>query len=359
MADHLNDRIRTVARQRNEFDAVLTSMMEGVIALGPDGKILNLNRAAASLLGIQAEAVRGKDIRSLVRSTPLLEFVSEVEESGEAKETEILLPGASTKILKSYGRILRDGQGESMGVLIVLNDVTQIKKLENIRKEFVANVSHELRTPITSIKGFVETLMDGALEDREEARRFLDIIDRHADRLSAIIEDLLTLSRIEVGQEGTQLERIDTPLRDVIEAALLMTEQKAQAKGIHVSIDCDDSVLAKINPPLMEQAILNLLDNAIKYSDENKDVHVQVSNSEEEIEISVKDQGMGIEHAHLPRLFERFYRVDKARSAEMSGTGLGLALVKHIAQAHKGHAEVQSEYGSGSTFTIHLPHEHP
>jgi two-component system phosphate regulon sensor histidine kinase PhoR len=237
----------------------------------------------------------------------------------------------------------------------VLHDVTELRRLENVRREFVANVSHELKTPVTAIKGFVETLRDGALDDRPQAERFLDIVARHAERLQAIIEDLLSLSRLEQEEGALDLPHLDTALTDVLQSAVQDCAVKAEARQMAVNVTCSPGLRARINAPLIEQAIVNLLDNAINYSKAGSTVWVEAAEEGADIILQVRDQGIGIPQQHLPRLFERFYRVDKARSREHGGTGLGLAIVKHIALVHGGRVSVSSAVGKGSTFTIYLP----
>jgi two-component system phosphate regulon sensor histidine kinase PhoR len=237
----------------------------------------------------------------------------------------------------------------------VLNDVTRLRKLENIRRDFVANVSHELKTPITAIKGFVETLTDGEQKNKQDTARFLKIIDKHVKRLVELIEDLLSLSRIEKEAESGEITLIKGNIRDILSTAIQLCEIKASSKQIELVLECDEEIIAMIDPPLLEQAVVNLLDNAIKYSNENGIVRIQASIVNNEINISVKDQGQGIEKIHQTRLFERFYRVDKARSRDLGGTGLGLAIVKHIVQAHGGSVKVESAPGKGSEFSISIP----
>jgi two-component system phosphate regulon sensor histidine kinase PhoR len=244
------------------------------------------------------------------------------------------------------------------GAIIVINDITNLRRLENMRRDFVANVSHELKTPITSIEGFAETLLDGALDSPEDARRFVEIIAKQSKRLHAIIEDLLALSRLEQNQEQTSLvlteEKIITPLRRAIETCGL----KAAGKKISIELVAADDLTASLNSPLLEQAITNLIVNAIKYSEEGGKVMVRAQQRDEEtIAIEVQDFGAGVAAQHLPRLFERFYRSDAARNRKLGGTGLGLAIVKHIVQAHGGEVGVTSELGKGSTFTILLHKE--
>ena len=234
-----------------------------------------------------------------------------------------------------------------------LNDMgAQLNKLEQIRRDFVANVSHELKTPITSIKGFAETLLAGAKETPEDLERFLEIISKQSERLAAIVEDLLTIARL----EGERLDELLLPteeeLYNVIANAISVLEVRAKRKSISIEIECDQDLLVKIDRHLVEQALINLVDNAIKYSGEGSTIWLKVFKEAREVRVDVIDQGLGIPAEHLPRLFERFYRVDKARSRSLGGTGLGLSIVKHIAVVHKGQVSVQSVLGKGSTFSI-------
>jgi two-component system phosphate regulon sensor histidine kinase PhoR len=246
-------------------------------------------------------------------------------------------------------------QEKSIGAVIVLNDVTRLRRLETVRRDFVANVSHELRTPITLIKGFVETLQQGALDNREEAERFLNIMSKQVERLNAIIEDLLSLSRLEQGSEKSAIAKEKTPILHILESAIRDCERKSLKKNTSVQLNCANELEVTANSPLLNQAVLNLVDNALKYSEPGGKIEVKVLATETAIVIEVQDWGCGIDSAHLPRLFERFYRVDQARSRQLGGTGLGLAIVKHIAQAHGGSVSVNSTLGYGSRFSIHLP----
>jgi len=236
-----------------------------------------------------------------------------------------------------------------------LNDVTRLAKLENIRKDFVANASHEIKTPITAIKGSVETLLEGQNHDPEDVRRFLEIIHRHVDRLEAIVEDLLSLSRIEKESETEEITLGEHSVQEILAKAIQACENKAQSKKIHLELDCREDLKGRINPLLLEQAVVNLIDNAINYSGEGKRVTTRALEKEQEILIQVEDHGSGIERIHLDRIFERFYRVDKSRSRKLGGTGLGLSIVKHIMEAHGGRVSVESQPGRGSTFTLRLP----
>jgi two-component system, OmpR family, phosphate regulon sensor histidine kinase PhoR len=239
----------------------------------------------------------------------------------------------------------------------VISDVTQLRRLENMRRDFAASVSHEIKTPLTAIKGFVETLVTGNLDDSGETHRFLTIIDRHVNRLAAIIEDLMQLSRIERDDEIQQIGLEDCRVVDVLNTAVGLCKEAIQEKEIDVQVVCEDELSGCFDATLLEQAAVNLLDNAIKYSPEKSTIRIEAKNTNGEVQIRFQDQGMGIASKHLPRLFERFYRVDKARSRKLGGTGLGLAIVKHIAQAHGGNVSVESELEKGSTFTLHLPAE--
>jgi two-component system, OmpR family, phosphate regulon sensor histidine kinase PhoR len=355
MARQLHARIDTITQQRTEMEAILSSMIEGVIAVDTEERIIIMNNAAAKMFGCDLSSVQGRSIQEAVRNSHLQHFIAETLTGQKPVETEIVLPSDEDRYLFGHGTLIRDMEGKRAGALFVLNDITRIRRLENIRKDFVANVSHEIKTPITAIKGFVEILRDESAKEEHDVKRFLEIIARHVTRLEAIIDDLLKLSRIEKDAETDGIQLTDSGVRDVIESAIQSCKPLADSKGIAVSLACDEALTANISPPLLEQAVVNLLDNAIKYSDETRPVTVEAKDDEKEILIHVIDNGRGIEQEHLPRIFERFYRVDKARSRRLGGTGLGLAIVKHIIQAHGGHVSVTSTPGKGSTFTIHLP----
>jgi two-component system phosphate regulon sensor histidine kinase PhoR len=356
MARQLHERIGTVTAQRNELEAVLSSMVEGVLAVDAGGRIVSMNKAAAELLGIDRVQSQGRSVEEAIRNVDLLEFVRKTIQTDEPTEGELsLLTEGGTRTFQLHGAgIPRDRAGSSGGV-VVLHDMTWVRHLEDVRRDFVANVSHELKTPVTSIQGFVEALLEGGIEDPEKVKRFLKIIAKHSERLNAIIEDLLSLSRLEEDKQRRQMSFDVSPLKPVLVSAIELSDVKAQEKGMTVELMCDDDLQAKINPALLEQAIINLVDNAIKYSPASGKVKISVQKQENQITISVQDRGCGIPPEHLDRVFERFYVVDKGRSRKLGGTGLGLAIVKHIAQAHGGQVSVESTPGVGSTFTIYLP----
>jgi len=354
MAAQLEDQISVVTQQRNEQEAILVSMQEGVLALDPQAHVIAMNPAAEALLAVPAAQARGRTVQEVIRNVGLQRLLADAMSKAEPTTGEILLRGDEERFLQGTATALRDAAGRDLGMLVVLNDITQIRRLEIIRRDFVANVSHELKTPITSIKGFVETLRDGAMDDRPQAERFLEIVARHADRLHAIIEDLLSLSRLEQSNQVAEIPRPEVPLSPIVEAAVLDCSAKAAARHVTVVPSCAPGLHVKANAPLLEQAIVNLLDNAISYSNGNGTVWLTARQENGAARIDVRDEGIGIAPEHVPRIFERFYRTDKARDRASGGTGLGLAIVKHIAQIHDGQVSVASEVGKGSTFSLHL-----
>jgi two-component system phosphate regulon sensor histidine kinase PhoR len=355
MADQLEQRLGLFSRRGSEQEAVLASMVEGVLAVDTEERLISINAAAAALLGTSPEHAKGRGLQEVIRNADLRRFVARTLASDQPIEDDVVLRAEEERVLQAHGTSLRDARGRPIGAVIVLNDVTHVRRLENIRRDFVANVSHELKTPITSIKGFVETLLDGALNSPEDSERFLRIVSRQADRLNSIIEDLLSLAKIEQADAAANVVLEQCRLRDVLQAAFDECAARAAERQISMRLTCDEAILAEANPPLLEQAVMNLLDNALKYSEPQSEVHVEAVCQPNEIVIHVRDQGCGIEAEHLGRLFERFYRVDKARSRKLGGTGLGLSIVKHIINVHGGHVTVESSPGEGSTFTIHLP----
>jgi len=356
MARQLDERIQTIVEQRNEQQAMLASMVEGVLAIDMEENVLRMNHAAARLVGVEPREATGRPIQEVLRKAELQRFVADALVAESPLERDIVLRfEGEEKYLQAHGTPLGDAQGERLGVLVVLNDVTRLRRLESVRRDFVANVSHELKTPITAIRGSAETLADGAVEDVEEARRFVAIVLKQADRLNAIIDDLLALSRIEQDSERDGIVLELGSVRPVLESAIQVCNHSARDKGIDMRLTCSPELVARINAPLLEQAVVNLLTNAIKYSPEGSRVAVDAVRFQETIQLKVQDWGRGIPSEHLPRLFERFYRVDKARSRDQGGTGLGLSIVKHIAQAHGGEVLVNSRLQEGSVFTITLP----
>ncbi|MFT5123198.1 MAG: two-component system phosphate regulon sensor histidine kinase PhoR [Kiritimatiellia bacterium] len=355
MASQLDETIKQLSNQQYLQQAVLASMVEGVLALDGNGNILDINEAAGRFLQLQPKEVRGRPVREIIRHPDVLAFVERVTLEDQALEEEVTVQINGQRHMRLYGNPLTDANHQVIGSLVVLADVTEVKRLENMRRDFVANVSHELKTPTTSIIGFVETLQEGALDNPNDAHRFLGIIHRQANRLTAIVEDLLSLSRIEqaTAREARAFEPVN--VGELIHAVALDCQLQADKRGIHIHIECDEELWVDGNKDLLEQALLNLADNAVKYTREHTQVYLSARTVANKVVLQVRDVGEGIGEEHLPRLFERFYRVDKARSRDVGGTGLGLAIVKHICQLHRGVAEVESEVGKGSTFTMRLP----
>lgn len=354
MARQLNERFQAVSRQRNELEGVFSSMVEAVIVVAWNEKILSMNKAATRFLGVSSADV-GRPVAEVFSSAELVQLIRRILKERNPLEAEVLLEqGGNEIVVQTHGTILLDAGGSSAGALIVLHDISRLRGLENIRRDLVANVSHELKTPITAIKGFVETLQDGATSP-EDARRFINIILKHTERLNAIVDDLLTLARIEQGEEQEEIAMAEEPVRDLMLNVIETCSQKAREKDITIKLDARMGIVATVNGQLLEQAVVNLVVNAIAYSHEHGEISINVVQDETGVQIRVEDFGVGIAREHLPRLFERFYRSDRARSRKHGGTGLGLAIVKHIIQLHNGTVSVDSDPGRGAVFTLHIP----
>ena len=355
MAQELEERIQAIVQQRNESEAVLSSMVEGVVALDAEERIMHYNAAAARLLKGTSDVLQGRSIQEVMRNRELHHMIRTTLDRGDVSRGDIALYQTDEQILHAHCTPLFDGDGRRMGALLVMNDVTQLRRLETMRSDFAANVSHEIKTPLTAIQGFVETLCQGSVTDPGEVKRFLEIIDKHVKRLTAIVDDLMQLARLEQGAERPNVRLESVPIQSILRAAVQLCRANAEEKAMVIDVVCDDALTARVDADLMEQAIVNLLDNAIKYSPSNSRIELSAQVVAGQLQIRVKDEGIGIAKKHLSRLFERFYRVDKARSRRMGGTGLGLAIVKHIVQAHSGQVTVESVQGKGSTFAITLP----
>ncbi|MBW2181720.1 MAG: PAS domain-containing protein [Deltaproteobacteria bacterium] len=356
MASQLDDKIKTTIKQKNELDSVLSSMQEGVIALDQDNAIISINPSAASIFHVKPKDVRGFSIEESIRNHSLLKFIADAAKSQTPIERDVMIyDNTNKRIVYIHSAPLMDAEKKTIGLLVILNDVTKLRQLQNIRQDFAANVSHEIKTPLTSIKGFIETLLNESNISEEERDRFYSVIERNVSRLNAIIEDLLHLSQIEQIEDKNQLTLIETDLADVITNAVQACTEKANEKDITIEKNQRSETTIKADPQLIEQAMINLIDNAIKYSHEKSHIIVESQTGESEAILKVSDNGPGIAQEHLNRLFERFYRVDKGRSRKLGGTGLGLAIVKHIVMAHNGRINVESQLEKGSTFSISLP----
>lgn len=353
MSEQLNLTLSSLSEQRNEQQAVLSSMDEGVLAIDKRERIIHMNRVAREILGIDHTEIKRELVQQIIRYSNLQEFIKAALGSRRPISRDLTLVGNVEKQIQVHGTVLRNAEEESIGGLIVLRDVTQLRHLETVRSDFVANVSHELKTPITSIKGFVETLLSDDWNHEPDILRFLEIINQQSGRLNAIIDDLLMLSRLEQ-KEGYVLKET-AQLGGMLQNASYLCQLQAGKKNISINIQCPEDLELSINAPLLEQALVNLIINAIKYSEPDKQVLLIAEEQAEQVIFYVKDEGFGIEQKHLDRLFERFYRVDTARSRKLGGTGLGLSIVKHIVQVHGGLIRVESKLGAGSTFIITIP----
>ncbi len=330
--------------------AIVREMQKGVLVLDKEGTILYANPFFTRNYSPHMD-VKGSDIKGLRDRVPLLDAIACVLKRRNTRSTESLEIGHADRFFKIRTVELNDA-GDST-LIVFIEDITEEKRVEAIKKDFVANVSHELRTPLASIKGYAETLLDGGFEDREKLKEFLRIIDKHATRMSRLIEDLLILSRLESQDVPMDSEPID--IYKLIASITEGFKKHAQDKGITLSIKKDGRVPDVLGDRVrLEQVMVNLLDNAIKYTPQGGKVDVAVRCEDGEVRVDVKDTGIGIPPQDMPRIFERFYRVDKARSRELGGTGLGLAIVKHIVQGLNGRVWVESIPSRGSTFSFTL-----
>ncbi len=355
-AERIEHFIKALDEERNLRTLILANMARGVCAIDQARVVRDINQSAKRMLGLEnSETVTGARISELVRHPGLLNLIDSSETHADPIEREMTFGLEQEMLLNVRATPLADMQGQRVGTLILLNDLTLFRKLETVRQDFVANVSHELRTPVTSIKGFAETLLDGAKNDPAACERFLKIIVRQASQLESIIHDLLELSRLEDGSAALDKQHI--AMQTIVMGAVELCQHSAREKNVELAVFCQKEVEVVVQPGLIEQALVNLIDNAIKYgvTEANRRVEISASCVDHMALFSVRDFGNGIPKNHLDRIFERFYRVDKGRSREMGGTGLGLAIVKHIAMVHNGTVSVSSESGSGSIFTIQLP----
>jgi len=356
MAEKLEKTVADLKDKSLKADSVMDSMTNGIVAVDTDFSIILINSIACEMFGIKNDSeVIGTNILESIRNRQINNYLRETIEKNVSTVNEITLASPVGKVLRVYTNPIkpRESSGPNSGGIISLHDITNIKKLEHIRTEFVSNVTHELKTPLTSIRGFIETLRNGAINDREVAEKFLEIIDIEAERLYILINDILQLSEIESKQKDTNIYTYN--LRSIIEEVMSILEGMATKKGVELSFDTDKRIKINANKDRIKQMLINLIDNAIKYNVKGGKVLVKAFKSEGRIIITVKDTGIGIPPEHIPRIFERFYRVDKGRSRSMGGTGLGLSIVKHIVNLYNGDIKVISEPGAGTEFIVQLP----
>jgi two-component system phosphate regulon sensor histidine kinase PhoR len=353
MSDQVRQRIENVTAIKSRLEAVFLSMSEGVIVLDPAGRIIFMNQSLKDLFGIK-EDPKGKRPIEIIRNIEIHEIVEKtlrLKAGVHKEEISVLMPGEKTFLV--HGTPVFK-EKETDGVVLVFHDITELRHLEKIRQDFVANVSHELRTPVTNIKGYAETLLDGAIDDEENARDFVKIIHSDSERLARLVNDILDLSRIEAGK--LKMNIINFNVRSLAEKVILSLDKQAKDKSIKIENKIPDNISnLSADEALISQVLLNLMDNAIKYNNEGGNISITAHDKGKFTQIDINDTGTGIPEKDLPRIFERFYRVDKARSREMGGTGLGLSIVKHIIQSHGGEVSVKSILGQGSTFSFTIP----
>jgi two-component system phosphate regulon sensor histidine kinase PhoR len=352
LGEELSDRMATLSQERAQLQAMLASLVEGIIAFDDDNRILFSNSAAERFLNVNLQQVRDFQIGQISGLGVLLPAVVEARTTSNRVRKELSLGSGSQEIsLELHAARFRGDQGG--GVVIVLHDVTDLRRLERVRRDFVANVSHELKTPLTSVKGYIETLQMGAKDDPEILSRFLVKIEQNVSRLVALVQDILSLARVEnEGAAKVSSERVEW--LSVVKQVMTHHEHELIKKNIRLELLTHDRCFAIGDREAMTQITDNLVSNAIKYTPESGSVKVKLSNRNGFSELEVADSGVGIGDEHLPRIFERFYRVDKARSRELGGTGLGLSIVKHLVSAMNGRVTVKSKPGEGSVFTVAL-----
>jgi two-component system phosphate regulon sensor histidine kinase PhoR len=356
MAEKLDELFKEVSLEKSQLEAVLSAMSEGVMVVASDGKVILINRALKDMFGMK-DVSFGKPYWEVLRNREITDLVESTLKSREVEKKEVSLFYPVEKYYLASSIPLNSSES---GAIVVMFDITEFKRLEKIKADFVANVSHELRTPLTAIKGYIETLEAEAYENADERDHFLNIIKRHTDRLINMVSDLLVLSEIERKEASweeepkTVLEEIN--FKEIVSSSFEAIKSKIEEKSLRVCPNIKEDL-----PPyrgdgfLLEQVFINLIDNAAKYTSEGGAIGVGISKPDSQFIIEVSDTGIGIPKEHLPRIFERFYRVDKTRSRKLGGTGLGLSIVKHIVIMHGGKIEVQSEVGKGSRFIITLP----
>ncbi|MBD8004599.1 two-component system histidine kinase PnpS [Bacillus norwichensis] len=355
LAASLKSQMETIQENEQQLSGVLRNMMSGVLLVDKNGKILLANRAIGSMLDSDHEDFTGKQQVEVVKNAGLSRLIDRcLNEQTEIRD-EIQFYYPNERILDVHLAPYVGENGELKGIVAVLHDITDIRRLEKMRSEFISNVSHELKTPITSVKGFTETLLDGAMEDKEALHHFLSIIHKESERLHRLINDILHLSTIEQHMIPLELETVN--VAEVVDRVADMVRKDVETKGLELLLPEERECWIKGEKDRIQQIILNLVSNAVSYTPAGGKIAVSLKDKGEEVAISVKDTGIGIAQKDLPRLFERFYRVDKGRARNSGGTGLGLAIVKHLVESHQGKIDVKSEEGRGTEFIVTLPKE--
>ena len=349
----LSFRINALNREAIQGKAILTSMVEGVIAIDKDARILSLNPTAREIFNIKEQDAEGRLFLEVIRNNDISEIIQRVLKNGEPVSSELSLVLPVQKTFKINAAAIFE-ESAVAGCVLVIHDITQMRRLERVRSDFVANVSHELKTPLTSIKGFVETLLEGAIDDKENNREFLRVIQEHTHRLENLINDLLDLASLE--ERGIVLNTQEFNIKELVDKVLADFEGQLKNKEIEAGNELPGNLIVKADKDRIEQVFTNLIDNAVKFNRSKGTIKIYAEETaDSKIKFTVKDTGFGIPVKDIPRIFERFYRVDKARSRGLGGTGLGLSIVKHIIELHKGSVGVESAEGRGSEFFFILP----
>ncbi len=352
MTANLKDTIDSLTQKNAELEGMLSSMTAGVIAIDDSNEILFYNRSFIDVLKPANQQIKGQSLYNVLRNAVVFESIDQVRQHNASVTKEGTLMNGGLRNIRVTATPLSMEDGKCFGVLLIIEDITQIKKLESIRSDFVSNVTHELKTPLTSIRGFIDTLKNGAIKEEAVANKFLDIIDIEAERLYSLIQDILLLSEIESKRD---YEKIACDMNQCAREVIDLLEPKLSEK---VKFKFEPQPYIKpfeCNPDRMKQLFINLLDNAMKYTEEGS-ITLVCKEEDGKLVISVKDTGIGMEQEHLSRIFERFYRVDKGRSRKQGGTGLGLSIVKHIVELYNGNIRLDSELGVGTEFEIRLPY---
>ena len=354
MAATIKEKVRLISEGKNRLETVLTNMTSGVIFINGKRQVDLVNPAAERFLSFTGEGSKGVVHDALIKHPELSAAIDNALKSCGALEREIKIENPEEAALQVVISPIHNNKGDCIGVVAVLHDITERRKVERMRKDFVGNVSHELKTPVTSIKGFTETLLDGAIDDTETNREFVEIIDKEADRLKRVIQDLLELSRLEGKQVKLNFKPED--LSSIIRSTVQNLSGQIKSKNLNVQIELPEkTVIAAVDRDIVEQILVNLVDNAVKYSPAGGVIEIAVEEREKDVVVRVRDTGMGIPPEDIGRVFERFYRVDKTRSRDQGGKGLGLSIVKHLVDIHGGTVGVTSKQGEGSEFFFALP----
>ena len=351
MAEQLDERIKTITLQKNENDAILSSMAEGIIATNEINKIIKANNTTRKVFNLKGRVI-DKDINKIIDNNDFLMFYNKLISHTTSKKIELTIDNLNNRTILLSGTKLKDEKGDYIGNVIILNDITKLRSLERVRKEFVANVSHELKTPLTALKGYVETLKE--VDNEKDSNYFLEILDKHTTRMNLIINDLLELSKLEEAEQSNlEIENVD--IHSLVNESIYECQYASNKKNIQIYYDFNGEIYFNLNKRLIQEALVNIIHNAIQYSNSNTDIYINSCIEKNKLYISVKDEGIGINPNEIKKIFNRFYCVDKSHSKKTGGTGLGLAIVKHIINLHSGFVKVNSEVGRGSEFIFIIP----